>query len=295
MKFAPGKTNCHFAGRRWRLISHKLLLLSSFACLVAVAAAMIACGGSSKSSTVNSACTGGPYDVTGDWTLTTPSASGPGVINSSGLAVFFQTNTNVPAPGDTAVFPAILGACSFSGTGTAYATEASGGGAASNTVTGTVSSANSISGTISATSSGNSNFSMTSNSPLSGSVTALSGNQWIGEFEGQSVPVIWNIVLSSTGSGSSMSFVASGAQPSGAICYMSGTFTQEGENVTNLNVFDISITSLDGGCPLGATVTGVGFESNSDYFNLNANAPGTYFYAIPSNSAAVLEIFQQTP
>jgi hypothetical protein len=92
-----------------------------------------------------------------------------------------------------------------------------------------------------------------------------------------------------------MSFVASGAQPSGAICYMSGTFTQEGENVTNLNVFDISITSLDGGCPLGATVTGVGFESNSDYFNLNANAPGTYFYAIPSNSAAVLEIFQQTP
>jgi hypothetical protein len=295
MKFAPDKTACQFAGPTWRSTSQKLVLCTLFACLVAVAAAMIGCGGGSSNLSTSAACTGGPYNVVGDWTLTTSSASGPGVINSSGLAVFFQTNTSVPAPGDTAVFPTISGACSFSGTATAYATQFSGGGSTSNTVSGTVSSTTSISGTISGTSSGTTNFSMTSNSPLSGSVKALSGNQWLGEFEGMTVPVIWNIVFSSTGSGSSMSFNGFGTAPDGSACYMSGTFNQEGGSGTDLNVFDVSITSLDGGCPLEASVTGLGFESSSDYFNLNGNAPGTYFYAIPSNSAAVLEIFPQTP
>ncbi len=293
MKFALSKTACQSAEPNWRSTSHKLVLCASCVCLVAVAAAMFGCGSSSSPTTA--ACTGGPYNVVGDWTLTTPSASGPGVINSSGLAVFFQTNTNIPAPGDTAVFPSISGACSFSGTATAYGTQASGGDSASNTVSGTVSSSTSISGTISDTSSGAANFSITSISPLSGPVTALSGNQWLGEFEGLTVPVIWNIVFSSTGSGSSMSFNGFGTAPDGSTCNMSGTFTQEGGSGTDLNVFDISVASLDGGCPLGATVTGVGFESSSDYFNLNGNATGTYFYAIPSNSAAVFEIFHQTP
>jgi len=227
--------------------------------------------------------------------LTTTSASGEGVIGSSGLAIFFQTTTAVPASGNTVVLPSISGACSLSGSGTAYATQVAGGVSAAETVEGTVASASSISGTVSRSDSETQNFSLTANSPLNGSVQALSGNQWLGEFEGMTVPVIWNIVLSSTGSGSSMSFNGFGTRPDGSNCNMSGTFNQEGGIGTNLNVFDVSITSLDAGCPLEATISGLGFESNSDYFNLNGGAAGTYFYAIPSNTAAVLEIFQQTP
>jgi hypothetical protein len=156
-----------------------------------------------------------------------------------------------------------------------------------------VTSATSISGTIAGTATGNVNFSDVPNSPLNGPVTALSGVQWTGEFEGAADPIIWNINFLSAGNNNSVSFRGFGTNRDGTTCDMSGTFNQEGGNAANLNVFDISITSLNGGCPLGATVTGVGFESNSDYFNLNGNAAGTYFYAVPSNGASVLEIFHQ--
>jgi hypothetical protein len=270
------------------LILRPLALLLSVVCLALIAAITLSCG--SSSSHFTQGCTGGPYNVVGDWTLNLASASGPGVINSAGLAVFFQTTTTVPAPGDTVVLPTITGACSFSGTGTAYGTQASGGGSISNPVSGNVNSATSISGTIS----GSGAFSIAPNSPLSGSVTALSGNGWLGVFEGATqLPLIWNISLTPTGNNSSMTFTGSGMMSGGATCLMNGTFNQEGGNVANLNVFDITINSPDVGCPIGGTLNGLGFESNSDYFNLNGNAVGTYFYAIPSSTAFVLEVFQQ--
>jgi len=108
--------------------------------------------------------------------------------------------------------------------------------------------------------------------------------------EGAAEPIIWNMVFTATGN--NMSFNGFGAQADGSVCYMSGTFNQEGSGSAALNIFDISITSLDGGCPIGGTTTGVGFESDSDYFGMNGHAPGTYLYAVSSSSAFVLEIFQ---
>jgi hypothetical protein len=76
----------------------------------------------------------------------------------------------------------------------------------------------------------------------------------------------------------------------GTTCTMSGTFTQEGGNVANMNVFDTSIT-FGAGCPF-SNFTGIGLESKSDYFSQNGSAPGTYLYAASSSSAMVLEIFK---
>jgi len=74
-------------------------------------------------------------------------------------------------------------------------------------------------------------------------------------------------------------------------CSVVGTFTQEGGNVSNLNVFDVSITYAGSICPATGTITGLGFESSSDYFGITGGATGTYFYAISSSGAAVFEIF----
>ena len=269
-------------------MKRKFVLLLSFVSLVLICAMVISCGSSGSGS---GSCTGGPFDVVGDWTLDVSgsggSSSGPGVINSSGLAVFFQTTTTPPAPGDIVMLPSITGTCSFSGTATAYGTPASGGGSASQSVQGKVNSATSITGNIS---NGNT-FSLVPNSPLSGSVTALSGPGWLGEIEGAAQPVIWDIVLAPSGSNNSMSFTGAGLLSSGATCDISGTFNQEGGNAANLNVFDASIT-FGAGCPFNNS-SGVGFESNSDYFGINGNAQGTYLYAASSGSALVLEIFKQ--
>ncbi len=264
-----------------------VVLSLSFVCLALIGVMTMSCGGSSSSGT--GACTGGPYNVVGDWMLTTSgsggSSSGPGVINNSGLAVFFQTTTTSPAPGDTVVMPSITGTCSFSGTGTAYGTPASGGGTASDTVQGNVNSATSISGTLS---NGNS-FSLAADSPLTGSVTALSGSGWIGEIEGWTGDNVWRLTFAPTGSNASMNFSGSNN-----LCDISGTFTQEGGNASDLNVFDVSITYTIGvGCP--ESVSGLGFESSSDYFNLNGGAQGMYPYAASSSSASVIEIFKQAP
>ncbi len=213
----------------------KYLVSVSLVCLVTLAATIISCGGSSSST--QTACTGGPYDVVGNWTLdvtgTGVSTSGPGVISTSGAAVFFQTSTTTPAPGDTVTMPAITGTCSFSGMATAYGTSASGGGTTTATVQGNVNSASSISGSIS---NGN-KFSLVPGSPLTGSVAALSGSM-IGSVAGWVGPGnLWQLSFTPTGSNSSMSF--GGADVDG--CNVSGTFDQEGGNVSNLNVFDVSI------------------------------------------------------
>jgi hypothetical protein len=267
----------------------KPALLSLLTCLALIAAVTINCG---SSSTSPAGCTGGPYNVVGGWTLSVSgsgnTSSGPGVINSAGLAVFFQTTTTVPSAGDTVVFPSITGSCSFSGPGSAYGTQASGGASAAVTVNGTLTSATAIAGSIS----DGDTFTLAPATPLTGSVTALSGNTWQGQFQGTTNPLTWNIVLTPTGTNNSMSLTGTAMNHDGSTCTMGGTFTEEVAGSSNLNVFDISVGSLDGGCPLGATVTGIGFESNSDYFGMNGNAAGTYFYGVPSTTAAVLEIYQ---
>ncbi len=260
-------------------------VLSAFLILCAVGCAMtVSCGGTSKSVSVD--CTGGPYNVIGDWTLAVSgsggsSTSGPGVIDSSGLAVFFQTTTTPPAPGDTVAMPRITGTCSFSGSATAYGTPISGGGSATDSVTGSVSSATSISGTIS---NGNS-FTLTPNSPLSGSVTVPSTEMY-GAVEGATSPEIFQLGLS--GSATSISVV--GTNNTG--CIVSGTFTQAGAN----NVFDVSITFSGPTCP-PTNLAGVGFESSTDYFGFSGNpqVTGTYLYAASSSSAFVLEIYPPPP
>lgn len=268
------------------MIIRKFAFLALCACLILTCAITISCGGSSSPS--KTGCTGGPFDVVGDWTLTgsgsSGSSSGPGVINSSGLAVFFQTSTSEPAPGDTLVLPTITGICSFSGTVTAYGTPASGGGAASNSVQGNVESATSITAKIA---NGNT-LSLAASSPLSGPITAFSGSGWIAEIEGWTGDNVWQLTFAPTGNNASMNFSGSSN-----LCDISGTFTQEQGGASDLNVFDVSITYSAGiGCPPSGN--GIGFESSSDYFNLNGNAQGTYLYAASSSSASVLEVFKQT-
>lgn len=260
-----------------------VILSLSSVCLVLIAVMAMSCGSSSPGG--GGSCTGGPYNVVGDWTLNVSgsggSSSGPGVINSSGLAVFFQTTTTSPAPGDTVVMPAITGTCSFSGTATAYGTPISGGGTATQTVNGHVNSATSISGTLS---NGN-NLSLVPVTPLTGSVAALTGAGWLGEVEGATQPIIWSITLTPTGTNKNMSFTGTSAT-----CNISGTFNQEGSSGANLNVFDVTVTTV-AGCPFD-NFTGIGLESSSDYFGMNGGAAGTYLYAVSAvNTAVVLEIF----
>jgi len=157
------------------------VLSLSLLCLAAWCALAVGCGSSSSKTTTG--CTGGPYNVVGDWTLTiTSGLSGPGVIGSSGSALFFQTDSVMLASGDTIVMPAISGACSFSGTATGYTTSAGGGGSMTATLQGNVNSATSISGTVT----GGSTFTVVPNSPLTGSVASFSGTRhgnvggWIG-------------------------------------------------------------------------------------------------------------------
>lgn len=260
------------------------VLSLSILSLAAWCALTVGCGSSSSSKTTG--CTGGPYSVVGDWTLTiTGGLSGPGVIGSSGSALFFQTDSVMLASGDTIVMPTISGTCSFSGTATGYTTSAGGGGSMTATLQGSVNSATSISGTIT----GGSTFSAMPNSPLAGSLTAFSGTMhgtmggWIGPGN------FWTFTFTPSGAGAGMTFTGVDAEPNG--CAVSGTFSQEGENISSLNVFDVSITYSGSGCPAAGTTTGLGFESGSDYFGPAGGAPGTYFYAISSSGATVFEIF----
>lgn len=270
--------------KKGKNVMRKLARLLSFASLVLICVVTITCGGGSSSTGTN--CSGPAVDVVGDWMLSLTgnggSASGFGVINSSGLAVFFQTTGSTP--GDTVVMPAITGGekC-FSGTVTAYGTQASGGGAASESVKGTINSSSSITGSLS----NGEDLSLTTSSPFTGSVMALSGSGWEGEIEGyDGLDNLFRMTFAPTGTNASMNFSGSSN-----LCDINGTFTQETENSSGLNVFDVSITYSQGiGCP--EAVGGVGFESTSDYFNMNTGAPGTYFYAASSNSASVLEIFK---
>jgi hypothetical protein len=97
----------------------------------------------------------------------------------------------------------------------------------------------------------------------------------------------WQMTFTATGNGASMSF--SGSSTDG--CNISGTLSQEGGNLSTLNVFDVSITYTGTNCPAAGTVTGLGFESSSDYFSVTGGVAGTYLYAASSTSASVFEIY----
>jgi len=262
----------------------KLALVVSFACLIFVAAMIVSCG--SSKTHLGTMCTGGPFNVVGDWQGTIATSTGnqgvTGVINTQGQAVFFDSDSlnSDQASGSVAVLPNITGTCSFSGNATVYNTPGGGGNTTTSSVQGTVNSATSISVTPSGSNS--STFTLSSYTPLSSSVAALSGNL-VADDPGQAVLLPLTFT---PGTGNNMSFANNAGN-----CTVSGTFTQEGSS----NIFDFSITFTGtvAGCPNPGMVTGFGFESNTDLFALNGSAPGTYLYAMSSTSALVFEIFKQ--
>ena len=213
----------------------KIIVLSWLASLALIAAITISCGNSSSSN--STACTGGPYDVVGNWQVNLTSSGGSdtfyGAIDSAGLALAFDNNSAQLSTGDTLELPTLTGACSFSGTATAYA-EPSGivQSPLSLTASGNVASAASITGSYSGPATGT--FTAATFKPLTGSVTALSGTV-TGEGEGapNGMPVLYPFTFTPTavGTNSNMSFTTSAALS--PTCTVSGTFTQ----VTTANVF----------------------------------------------------------
>lgn len=262
----------------------KSLWFLSLALLVFIGAMNLGCGGSST------AC-GTMTNVVGNWKITVSNTlggtvTGYGAIDSSGLALFFDNN---PLSGDTVELPLISGNCSFSGNMVAYSEPGTNpkDPVVTDTAQGTINSSTSISGSFSGTTSGNPSgtFSVASFSPLSGSVTAISGAKTgavQGAINGQ--PLGLALTFTPSGTGNSMSFATTNL----AGCEASGTFTEPGTS----NVFDVSITFMPT-CPITGTFTGLGFESSSDYFNLNGGNADTYLYAniVDGASTFVMEIY----
>lgn len=264
----------------------KFLLSLCFVCLVLVGALTIACGSSGSKP-----CTGGPYNVVGDWQITTSSSGGSvtgyGAIDSSGLALFFD---NVPpnTAGDTLQLPALTGTCAFSGDITSYAEPGgpSSGTDLMDTMTGNVKSATLIIGSFTGTG-GSGTVSGVPFTPLTGAVTAVTGVKTGVIIQGPlaSQPVSLALTFAASGSDNSMSFTTTNL----AGCEANGTFTEVGTS----NVFDVSITLMPT-CPNTGTFTGIGFESSTDYFDLNPGGnPDTYLYAdiLNGTNTFVIEFF----
>jgi hypothetical protein len=259
----------------------KITFLLSFAGLVLMGAMTFSCGGSSSG--VNPSCTGGPYGIVGNWQITvTPTGISPvtgyGAIDSAGLALFFDTSLSTGA-GDSLELPALTGACYFSGSIISYPEPNTGSTTVTDTVQGNVTSASAITGTFAGVSAGT--ISAAPFSPLSGAPTALTGAK-TGEMEG--VADILSLTFSPT-TGSNMNFTGTDTSK----CTITGTFTQVGTS----NVFDVSYTVAGASPCVAATSTGIGFESNTDYFDLNNSAAGTYLYAdiLEASGAVVLEVY----
>jgi len=264
------------------------VLLLAFICLGLLAATIISCGSTSGGKN----CTGGPYNVAGNWQITVNpdgvgSVSGWGAIDPSGLAVFFE------ATGDTVELPTITGACYFSGNMTAYAEPGSVTAGGTTVVTdpaeGNVNSSTAITGKFTGKSPNPSgSFSISSFSPLSPAATAFTGAM-TGVSKDLAAAVLLEVTFAQIGSGSSMSFSSTNLSS----CAVTGTFTQAGTS----NVFDVAMnfTGSGPGCPASGSVTGIGFESNTDYLGLSNGASGPHLYADlvqPSSSAFVIEFHQ---
>jgi len=264
-----------------------ILSLLSLACVALMCVLAANCGSSGSSRS------GGPYNVVGTWESDLSGSIGTavfaGAIDSQGTTLLFAIN-NPNAVGDTWQLPTITGASSFSGETTLYAapgTQLPDGGGSSQSVSiqGTVNSDTLITVTNS-----NGKFSLSAENLLIGSsVSALSGAMTgvinDGTQDGPSFPLVFT--PTSSGSNQSMSFVTSGT----ATCSVSGSFTQVG----TANVFDVSMT-FSGVCPVssGTQLSGLGFESSTDYFNDNAGQAGTYLYAdaLASTGPFAMEIFK---
>jgi hypothetical protein len=267
----------------------RFVLIFSFAALLLMAALTISCGSSSGTQP----CTGGPYNAVGNWQMTVTDAGGAGsltmygAIDAAGLALFFDNSTSA-GTGDSAQLPAISGSCSFSGNITAYAEP--GGPDSGSVVTdssqGNVTSNSALKGTFSGSASGT--FSATAFSPLTGSATALSGGRTgsvQGALNGQAV--LLPLTFTPAGSNNSMTFTTN--QVLSQNCSVTGTLTQLGTN----NVFDVSITFAGTSCAITGTFSGIGFESGTDYFDINGGNQETYLYAdiLDSGNTFVMEIF----
>jgi hypothetical protein len=265
-------------------VLHKSLWLLALAILVFIAGLSIGCGSSSN---LIMPCTGS-YNLVGPWQITVTTSSGTvkgyGAIDSAGLALFFD-NAQPASTGDTLQMPTLTGACSFSGNVTEYS-EPGGprsGVVLTDAVGGNVTSSTAISGTLTGSPTGT--ISVASFSPLTGAVTAVSGAKTgavQGAFNGQ--PVLLALTFTPSGTSNNMNFATTNL----AGCEANGTFTQQSTS----NVFDVSITLMPT-CPMTGTFTGVGFESSSDYFNLNGGNADTYLYAdiLNGSNTFVMEIF----
>ena len=280
--------------RAKRTVSRWALLLS-LASLTLIGVMAMSCG--SSSSATKPTCTGGPYDVVGDWAFNLNGSGGPyfpGVINTAGLGMFFEANpTNADLnAGSEIVIPSVTGACSFSENLTYYVTRAvlGGGGVFPYPVQGSVQSGPSISGTISEPG-GPQSFIGIPQSPFT--PTALTSTMSLNDTSSAYAcldPGCVHVQVVPSGTGNSADMTLSGTD--GFNCNVSGTFTQEGSNAANLNVFDVSITFTGTTCAVTGTIQGFGFESPSDYFNFTPYPPsGTFLYAMSSNSADVLVFY----
>ncbi|MGP0018801.1 MAG: hypothetical protein ACLPHP_09555 [Candidatus Sulfotelmatobacter sp.] len=272
----------------------KFLLSLSFVCLVLVGALTISCGSSGAKP-----CTGGPYNVVGDWQITASSTAGAvtgyGAIDSAGLALFFD-NVLPNTSGDTLQLPTLTGTCAFSGNVTSYG-ELGGpnsGIEVEDTMTGNVNSATSITGSFNGTG-GSGTISAAPFTPLSGAVATVSGGKTgviiQGPLSGQ--PVLLPLTFAAGGSANFMIMNFTTTNLAG--CEASGTFTEVGssDELETLNVFDVSITLMPT-CPIIGTFTGIGFESSTDYFGLNPGGnPDTYLYAdiLDGTNTFVIEFY----
>lgn len=277
--------------RKEKLVLDKSLWFKSLwlLSLAFIAAMTIDCGGSN-----NTQVCGTIFNPVGNWQITVnqsggSSVKGYGAIDSAGLALFFDNTPSSGGTGDTVELPPISGNCSFSGSIIAYAEPGTNplNPVVTDTGQGTINSTTSISGSFSGASSGtpSGTFSLASFSPLTGTVTAISGTKTgavQGAFNGQ--PVLLSLTFTPSGTNNSMTFTTTNL----AGCEANGTFTEQ----TTSNVFDVSITLIPT-CPITGTFTGLGFESNSDYFNLNGGSADTYLYAdiVDGANTFVMEIY----
>jgi hypothetical protein len=280
----------------------RLVLSLSLICLALVGVLAMSCGSSNSSP---KPCTGGPYNVVGDWQITVSttgggSVTGYGAIDTAGLALFFD-NALPASFGDTLQLPTLTGTCAFSGSITSYSEPGgvNSGTTLSDAIIGNVNSttpaagspATSITGSFTGTSSPAGTISAVPFTPLTGSVTAVTGSK-TGAVQGlfgatSSTPgtaIVLSTTFTAAGSNNSMSF----ATTNEAGCLANGTFTEVGTG----NVFDVSITLMPT-CPITGTFTGIGFEGSSDYFGANSGGADTYLYAdiLDGTNTFVIEFY----
>src|SRR5579864_7116282 len=253
--------------------------------VIVLACLALSCG----SSTSGGGQHQGSYNVVGNWQVgfsATVGATnaGMGAIDSAGLAAFFDTGGNIFQ------LPTITGASSFSGNLNAYAENASpfpgGVYSVTDSAQGTVTSATTIGGTFTASGTPGT-FNLVPFSPLSGANVPLSG-AYNAKFLGFSDVVNFNFASDGTFTGSD--------DPSIQIpgCGFNGTLTQQGSS----NVFDMTYSTMASNSCIATNETGIGFQSKTDYFNVNNGADATYFYVMmltstwPSVRPYVIVIYQ---